>query len=268
MIAVPDITPKGDMNQRSLAIYLDRNAILSLATAAAGIFAVNRPERKPYPVAIWLVPAQEQQSQIQEVISGLAGEHSNSSRYIPVFHPHVTLFTGVLANNDDLAEELRALFGQVDKFCARQKQESLAVKEKKPVDQRRAKWSQFLFVALEINGAPAEALDLKQAINTFPAISNLNLSTDANDDRLEDPAERHVMLHSSLMYNANSSDLSNIVEEVTNKYTLPDRIAFEAIQIVTPRSGDWKDILTKSGDVNTNWDVIYTRKLQPLGGRH
>jgi hypothetical protein len=70
------------------------------------------------------------------------------------------------------------------------------------------------------------------------------------------------------MYNANSSDLSNIVEEVTNKYTLPERIAFEAIQIVMPRSGDWKDILTKSGDVNTNWDVIYTRKLQPLGGRH
>ena len=107
-----------------------------------------------------------------------------------------------------------------------------------------------------------------ESINTFPAISNLNLSTDANDDRLEDPAERHVMLHFSLMYNANSSDLSNIVEEVTNKYTLPDRIAFEAIQIVTPRSGDWKDILTKSGDVNTNWDAIYTRKLQPPGGGH
>ena len=133
---------------------------------------MNRPERKPYPVAIWLVPAQEQQSQIQEVISGLAGEHSNSSRYIPVFHPHVTLFTGVLANNDDLAEELRALFGQVDKFCARQKQESLAVKEKKPVDQRRAKWSQFLFVALETNGAPAEALDLKQASLTMSALSS------------------------------------------------------------------------------------------------
>jgi hypothetical protein len=84
----------------------------------------------------------------------------------------VTLFTGVLANNDDLAEELRALFGQVDKFCARQKQESLAVKEKKPVDQRRAKWSQFLFVALETNGAPAEALDLKQASLTMSALSS------------------------------------------------------------------------------------------------
>jgi len=244
--------------------HVRRFITLFLATAAVGIFAVNRPARKPYPIAIWLVPAQHQQRQIQEIISGLAKEHSNSSRYIPVFQPHVTLFKGVLANKDDLADKLRALFGQVDKFCSRQKQVSLAVKERQPIGQRRSKWSQFLFVALETNGAPAEALDLNRAMSIVPAISDLELSTDADDDHLKNPAERRVMLHSSLIYDANSNDLSNIVEEVRNKYTLPDRLAFDAIEIVTPRSGDWESILTKSEDVNTNWDVIYRQELEPV----
>lgn len=211
-----------------------------------------------YPVALWLVPTPNQQRQIQAVISDLAHTYStNAARQLPIFQPHATLCTGCLATAN-LAEELRALNAQVDAFCSTQGPIALAVMNP-PVARRTNVWSQFLFLALGTNNAPAEALDQERATNTFPAIRGLKRSLDADTN-----ATDRVMPHVSLMYHkagpATDANFTNLVSDVTNRFNLPRRIVFEAVQVVTPRSGKWEDIVQKPPQ---EWDVIYSRKLRP-----
>jgi hypothetical protein len=209
------------------------------------------------PVALWLVPAQKPQRQLQEAISRLSASHSEVR--LPVFQPHMTLLTGDLPNKN-LAAELRTLFNEVDAFSARQKEIGLNTRA---VD-HGSLWSQFLFLALQQDRAPVEALDMEQAQFSFPALSNLKLSTDATDQ------QHPVMLHVSLMYHDSDkgigsfteADLNRIKKEVAS-FHLPDQIVFDAIAVVTPRSGDWHDTLLDNPETDPSLDILYTRKLQP-----
>jgi hypothetical protein len=228
--------------------YFIGGLVMLVALAAEG--------QKTYPVAIWLVPASEQQRQIQEAISRLAATYSTPEHKIPTFQPHVTLCAGELEGND-IETKLQALFDQVDVFASRQKELSLAVRSAQPIDQRRRQWSQFLFLALENDVAPAEALDLAIAKQSFPVISNLKLSTDANQPAMP-------MLHLSLMYNGIESSFPKITQEVVSyKDELPHQIILESIAVVAPRSGDWRDILKEHGDANGDWDILHVIKLLP-----
>jgi hypothetical protein len=225
-------------------------AIILLATAGA----VGSDNPKSYPIAVWLIPAQEQQRQIQRVISDLAAQYSSAELYIPVFRPHATLCVGKL-DGKHVDEELQNLFKSVDYFADNHDELSLAVRADQPIGQRREQWSQFLFLALDNNDAPGAKLI--EDTKAFCAVSDLEPSTDARD-------KKRVMLHVSLMYNGIANSFSDIAQKVANKdeYDLPDQVVFEGIQVVTPRSGNFRDVLRERPDVNGDWKVLYTRKLK------
>jgi hypothetical protein len=173
----------------------------------------------------------------------------------------MTLCTGDLGGENP-AQELHELFTQADAFAESHREFHLAVSENRLRQSPTNLWAQSLFWALDTASAPGkglrEALDESQAQAAFPTIRNLRLSREDGD------ANRSVMLHISLMYH--EGDVDGLAGEVTSKYknTLPDRVRFEAIQVVTPRSGDWKDILNgKLSSSQRSWDVVYAKKLPP-----
>lgn len=220
---------------------------------------------KPYQVAIWLVPAHEQRSQIQKVISDLSAQYSSSGHSLPVFSPHMTLCTGVIADKD-VDKGLRALFDEIDAFATNHEEFSLPVMpDEGRIDERKKQWSQFLFLHLDKTDAPQEALNVLDAKKAFRPLANpnpdwdLKLSTDSADEE-----RKRVMLHVSLMYNGIKDSFPDIRKKVQNKneYVLPDQVVFESIQVVTPRSGEWRDVLKEHPNADGDWDVLYTRKLK------
>lgn len=222
------------------------------------------------PVAIWLVPAKEQQWQLWEIISDLAERYSatNSSkdgararRHIPVFPPHATLCTGFLTNDagGNITSKWAQLCASVDTFCSTNGPKPIAVSN--PPVAGGCVWSQFRYLLLETNGLWLEALSSGVASNTFRGLSPSNVSVSVRKGCNEGNGE--VLPHVSLMYCPsnclNDSDLTNTAFEIMDRFRLPDHVTFDGVQIVTPgSSNDWEALVTNPPQ---QWKVIYTRRF-------
>ncbi len=198
-------------------------------------------------VALWLMPTPRHREQIRAVIEGLAATYSSYGHQVPVFEPHATLCTGTLPDGD-LAE----LSSQVDAFCARQRQVVLAASKGSIPRQRKGRWSQFLFIPFGMDGVPPEMRDIAALRSAFPVLRDPSLATDAETGE--------VMPHVSLLYHDGPSDFPGIASEVGRNYVLPDPVVFDEVQVVMPRSGDWRDILSGQGPASS-WDAVHTRSL-------
>jgi hypothetical protein len=226
-------------------------AVILLASVPFG--ACKRGEHR-IPVAVWLVPVTQQERQLQEVISDLGGKYST-----PTFPPHVTLCTGEL-DGANMSQELRDLLGQVDTFASSHKEIVLARDRDRPVGQSgNHLWSQFLFLPLAPETARAEmpeALEESKARSAFPAIMNLKLSRQDGDPR------KQVMLHLSLMYSKEQA-INGVLKDVA-QFRFPETLVLGAIEVVTPRTGNFEDIV--NGTIAENqrgWDIIYKKGFQP-----
>jgi hypothetical protein len=218
-------------------------------------------ETNSYPVAIWLVPAQNQQPQLQEIITYLSKKYSTEDLRIPTFLPHATLCGGNL-NKSLLATELPRLLGNVDNFCATQKEVWLESKTARPIDHRDRQeyadtnnkgWATFLYAALEPND---EALRLfSRAGAHFPSFKVKKDPDDAH--------QRLLLPHISLMYcyPTKFSEIERRGIETMMSTKVLGQFLFDAIQVVSPHSGRWEDILSTNPSTNRSWDVVYTKKL-------
>lgn len=230
----------------------------------ASSMALTSDEQK-YPVAIWLVPAPEQQRQIQEIISDLAAKHSRGKQYFPVFQPHMTLCDGNL-KKENVEKRLPELFAKIKSFADGQKETSLAVQD--PV--RKKKWSRFLILPLDLSDRGSNELP-QEASNQVKDVFDATPCEIARDDGTPIP-------HISLMYSGiedplsgtpqqgttDGDNFSHIIQEVSNNYNLNKQVVFQSIQVVTPISGDWRDILKEHPNANGTWKILKIFRLKPV----
>lgn len=159
-----------------------------------------------------------------------------------------------------MSQELRDLLGQVDTFASRHREIVLARDRDRPVGQSGTHlWSQFLFRPLDPETARAEmpeVLDESKARSAFPALMNLKLSRQDGDP------SKPVMLHLSLMYSKEQA-INGVLEDVA-QYRFAEPLVLGAIEVVTPRTGNFQDIVnTDIPENQRHWDIIYSKDLQP-----
>lgn len=153
--------------------------------------------------AIWLVPIEEQRTQLRSQIRRLAERHES-----PAFDPHATLCAGTSQ------QSLPHLCGVVDRFCAEVCPLSLAVNGIGHTD------DYFSFLFLRLIADQAETA-FQRAAAEFP-----------------DAQLPGVGPHLSLMYSDRYDEIDRQALIGAALPTKPRQIKFDRMQIITTRSGN------------------------------
>lgn len=160
-----------------------------------------------HPFALWLVPAEEQRTRLRAQIHGLADRHGT-----PAFDPHATLRSGVFQG------DFAALRDHVNRLR-----------------------SDFLPVTLRVNGVGQTDHYFTFLFVILEPREGVHLLARTVEEVVNDPLPG-VGPHLSLMYSepCDRIDRARVIEEV--RPTLPEQIVFDRIEVVTPRTGNWRDV--------------------------